>query len=112
MSEDETDIEDTPSREHGDPLRQRKRVRRVELAWRSMEVGLVLRELDHYYREQYPVGMARPGNSPRERLVDARRVDQGRVVHGLPHNFYNEMWLSHKTAVQRNILGVEPTWSP
>jgi len=104
MSEDETDIEETPSREQGDPLHQCKRVRWVELAWQSKDVTLVLRELDHHYHEQFSVGNACPGNSPRERLVDAYRTNQGHVIHSLPHNFYDETWLSHRTNVQNNIL--------
>ena len=112
MSEDETDIEEIPSRERGDPLHQRKWVRRVEPLWRSNDVKIVLMEIDHHYCKWLPVGKASPGNTPGERLLDATRTDGKRFICGLPHNVYDNLWLSQRTGVQWTILQVRPTWSP
>lgn len=112
MSDDETDIEAIPRREHGDQIRQRKRFRRVNLAFRSDDISTVLHEIDHHYRELLPIGLAAPGNTPRERILEAHRTDKQRLVRGLPKDFYHETWLACQSEVQRGVLQMEPDWLP
>jgi hypothetical protein len=103
MSEDETDIEEIPRRSR-DPIRQRKRFRRVELGFRSSDVGKLLRDLDNHHREKLPLGSAPSGNPPSERILAPQRTDWNRVVKGLPKNFYSETWLSRLTNLRRQCL--------
>lgn len=112
MSDDDTDIDEIPSRERGDLLRQRKRLRRVELAWRSRDVEEVLRELDHHHREQVPLGKGAPGNPPSERILEAKSAETRRIVPRLPRNFYDQEWLSQRSSVQVNMLDITSDWLP
>ncbi|KDQ49360.1 hypothetical protein JAAARDRAFT_51770 [Jaapia argillacea MUCL 33604] len=82
-----------------------KSVRRVDLEWRAPGLGLMMRAIDSDNSHQWP---SRRGNRSLPREPQARRAERGRVVHGLPTNWYSETWLASLSQSERDSLEMTP----
>ncbi|KIJ22352.1 hypothetical protein M422DRAFT_57202 [Sphaerobolus stellatus SS14] len=107
-SDDESDEEATP----GSPFRQRKRVRVVQLAWRSQWLVDILRYIDNHYRHEACPLQGKRGNAAHERVHARPRVDYTRVPKNLPCNFYDDNWYYSLNDYERYELNAAPEWYP
>ena len=102
MSSDETDNE-----------MPEKRVRRIQLAFLAREFSTLFARLDTFSRDGKAIKKDQRGNRVLLRIYDSYKVNDLRLVHGLPRNWYNpDWWRSLPSWEQSGLQAKEPAPIP